>query len=97
MTLLHRFEPAKSGILLPGSLKLETGTERYPVNANGMIVIDLKPGDLLEVIDPQGRQPCEIVLFDAKALVNRMRLPFMVLLLSTATFQRFCSYLTRAR
>ena len=66
MTLLHRFEPAKSGILLPGSLKLETGTERYPVNANGMIVIDLKPGDLLEVIDPQGRQPCEIVLFDSK-------------------------------
>ena len=65
MTLLHRFETVKSGVILPGSLKLTTGTERYPVNPAGMIVIDLKPGDLLEVIDPQGRQPCELALFDS--------------------------------
>ncbi len=66
MILLHRYETVKSGVMLPGSLKLTTGTERYPVNANGMIVVDLKPGDLLEVIDPQGMQPCELALFDSK-------------------------------
>ncbi len=65
MNFMHRFEPVKSGVLVPGALKLAADTERYPVNANGMIVIDLKPGDLLEVIDPEGMQPCEIVLFDS--------------------------------
>jgi len=65
MIQLHRFEPAKSGVLLPGSLKLAANTERYPVNPNGMIVVDLKPGDLLEVIDPQGRQACELALFNS--------------------------------
>ncbi len=66
MIMMHRFEPAKSGVILPGSLKLPAGTERYPVNANGMIVIDLHPGDLLEIIDPEGRQPCELAIFDKK-------------------------------
>ena len=65
MILMHRYEPAKSGVILPGNMKLATGTERYPVNANGMIVVDLRPGDLIEVIDPQGRQACEIALFDS--------------------------------
>jgi len=65
MIMLHRFEPAKSGVMLPGSLKLESGTERYPVNANGMIVVDLRPGDLIEVIDPQGKQACELGLFNS--------------------------------
>ncbi len=65
MILLHRYEAVKSGVILPGSLKLAFGTERYPVNPNGMIVIDLYPGDLLEVIDPQGMQPCELALFDS--------------------------------
>ena len=65
MIFMHRYEPVKSGVLVPGALKLAADTERYPVNACGMIVIDLKPGDLLEVIDPQGMQTCEIALFDA--------------------------------
>ena len=54
MIMMHRFEPAKSGVIRPGSLKLPADTERYPVNADGMIVIDLHPGDLLEIIDPEG-------------------------------------------
>jgi len=65
MIMLHRYEPVKSGVLLPGSLKLAAGTERYPVNPEGMIVVDLRPGDLLEVIDPEGRQPCEVAVFDS--------------------------------
>ena len=64
MIMMHRFEPAKSGVILPGSLKLPSGTERYPVNARGMIVIDLHSGDLLEIIDPEGRQPCELAIFN---------------------------------
>ena len=63
MIMMHRYEPVKSGVLLPGNLKLAADTERYPVNANGMIVIDLHPGDLLEIIDPEGRQPCELAIF----------------------------------
>ena len=64
MIMMHRFEPAQSGVIRPGSLKLPADTERYPVNANGMIVIDLNPGDLLEIIDPEGRQQCELAIFD---------------------------------
>jgi len=64
MIMMHRFEPAQSGVIRPGSLKLPDDTERYPVNARGMIVIDLHPGDLLEVIDPQGRQRCELAIFN---------------------------------
>ena len=66
MIMMHRFEPAQSGVIRPGSLKLPADTERYPVNANGMIVIDLNPGDLLEIIDPEGRQQCELAIFDKK-------------------------------
>jgi len=65
MIMMHRFEPAQSGVIRPGSLKLPADTERYPVNANGMIVIDLYPGDLLEIIDPEGRQQCELAIFDS--------------------------------
>ncbi len=64
MIMMHRFETAKSGVILPGSLKLPADTERYPVNASGMIVIDLHPGDLLEIIDPEGRQQCELAIFN---------------------------------
>ena len=64
MIMMHRFEPAQSGVIRPGSLKLPADTERYPVNADGMIVIDLFPGDLLEIIDPEGKQQCELAIFD---------------------------------
>ena len=53
-----------SGILRPGINSLPDGLERYPLQAGGMIVLDLKPGDEIKVIDPEGLQACEVAVFD---------------------------------
>ncbi|OED40117.1 aminomethyltransferase [Chromatiales bacterium (ex Bugula neritina AB1)] len=53
-----------SGILHPGINSLPKGLERYPLQAGGLLVVDLKPGDELKVIDPEGLQPCEVAVFD---------------------------------
>ena len=43
-------------ILQPGLRLLAPGTERYRVRGGAMVVA-MSPGDNLEVIDPEGRQP----------------------------------------
>ena len=48
----------------PGLPFLGTGLERYPVRGGGATLIGLEPGDRLEVVDPEGRQNCEVVAFD---------------------------------
>ena len=53
-----------SGIIRPGINSLPDGLDRYPLQAGGMIVLDLKPGDELKVIDPEGLQACEVAVFD---------------------------------
>ncbi len=52
-------------VRVPGIRTLPPGTERYRISGGGALVIELHPGDLLEVIDPEGRQHCEIVAFGA--------------------------------
>ena len=64
MILMHRYEPAPSGVIVPGARKLKSGTERHPVSGGGMIVLDMNAGDTLEIIDPQGRQTCELTVFN---------------------------------
>ncbi len=53
-----------SGIIHPGINSLPKGQERYPLKAGGMLVVDLRPGDELNIVDPEGLQPCEVAVFD---------------------------------
>ena len=50
-------------IIEPGLPALEPGVERYQIQGGGAEVIALEPGDLLEIVDLEGRQICELVLF----------------------------------
>ena len=55
----------QTGILLPGLMMLGPGVERYRVTGGGATVVALDAGDELEIVDPEGRQRCELVAFDA--------------------------------
>ncbi|MGI9622000.1 MAG: DUF1989 domain-containing protein, partial [Acidimicrobiales bacterium] len=52
-------------ILEPGLWQPQPGTERYRVIGGGATAVHMEAGDRLEVIDPQGRQVCELVAFGA--------------------------------
>ena len=54
----------QSGILTPGVPLLPAGTERYVIEGGGSLVLDLMPGDELQVVDPEGLQRCEVAAFD---------------------------------
>jgi len=49
----------------PGLATRRLASEIYRVPGGGSAVISLEPGDRLTLIDPEGRQPGEIVAFDA--------------------------------
>ena len=57
--------PNQPRVLVPGLLMLGPGVERYRVTGGGATVLALDAGDELEIVDPEGRQPCELVAFDA--------------------------------
>ncbi|MCY3642544.1 MAG: DUF1989 domain-containing protein, partial [Acidimicrobiaceae bacterium] len=57
--------PEKPRVLVPGLMMLGPGVERYRVTGGGATVLALDAGDELEVVDPEGRQRCELVAFDA--------------------------------
>ncbi len=52
-------------VLVPGLMMLGPGAERYRVTGGGATVMALDAGDELEIVDPEGRQCCELVAFDA--------------------------------
>ena len=51
-------------ILEPGLRRLPSGMERYRVHGSSATVIALSKGDQIEIIDPEGRQYCELAVFD---------------------------------
>ena len=58
--------PATRGpIRVPGLPVLPPNVERYPIPGGGSRTLALDSGDELTVIDREGRQPCELVVFDA--------------------------------
>ena len=57
--------PVQTKVLMPGLMMLGPGVERYRVTGGGATVMALDAGDELEVVDPEGRQRCELVAFDA--------------------------------
>ena len=49
----------------PGLFARAPNLERYRVAAGGVSLVDLQPGDGLQVIDVEGRQPCALLALDA--------------------------------
>jgi len=49
----------------PGLFARAPHLERYRVAAGGVTLVDLQPGDRLQVIDIEGRQTCELLALDA--------------------------------
>jgi aminomethyltransferase len=55
--------PHRPKVLEPGLPTLDPDVERYVVRGGGAIAFALEPDDLLEIVDLEGRQPAELVLF----------------------------------
>ena len=53
----------------PGLRLLPPGVERYLVKGGGLSIITLNPDDKIEITDTEGKQKCEIIVFnkDGKA------------------------------
>ena len=50
----------------PGLNVLPPGVERYYVKGGGVSVIETNPEDKIEIINDEGKQICEITVFNAK-------------------------------
>ena len=50
----------------PGLRTLPPGVERYFVKGGGLSVIEVFPEDKIEIINEEGKQICEIIVFDAQ-------------------------------
>ncbi len=50
----------------PGLRLLPPGVERYTVNGGGLSVIEVLPEDKIEIVNDEGKQTCEIVVFNSK-------------------------------
>ncbi|MEP6566411.1 MAG: DUF1989 domain-containing protein, partial [Mesorhizobium sp.] len=56
--------PRPSLILRPGQIALPTGMERYTIQGNGAVLIDVKAGDTVTVRNVEGGQACELLAWD---------------------------------
>ena len=54
----------------PGLRSLPPGVERYLVKGGGLSLITLDPDDKIEITDTEGKQKCEIIVFNKSDLVN---------------------------
>jgi len=50
----------------PGLRVLPPGVERYFVRGGGLSVLEVSPEDKLEIINDEGKQICEVVVFNSK-------------------------------
>ena len=50
----------------PGLRILPPGVERYFVRGGGLSVLEVLPEDKIEIINEEGRQVCEIIVFNSK-------------------------------
>ena len=63
-TVPRRMPSPRPRLLEPGLRRLPPGTERYRVCGGGLSVFSLAVGDSVEIVDPEGRQRCELAVFD---------------------------------
>ena len=57
-------------VLEPGLNLLPPGVERYVVRAGGATVVSLRAGDQIDVVNPEGLQPCEVAAFTSQGVNN---------------------------
>ena len=50
----------------PGLRTLPPGVERYYVKGGGLSVIEVSPEDKIEIVNDEGKQTCEIIVFNTK-------------------------------
>ncbi len=50
----------------PGLRTLPPGVERYYVKGGGVSIIEISPEDKIDIINDEGKQLCEIIVFNAK-------------------------------
>ena len=55
-----------SEIKNPGLRILPPGVERYFVKGGGLSVIEVLPDDKIEIINEEGMQLCEVIVFNSK-------------------------------
>ena len=48
----------------PGLRSLPPGVERYLVKGGGLSIITLDPDDKIEITDTEGKQKCEVIVFN---------------------------------
>ena len=63
-------EPTSHNIKEPGLNILPPGVERYVVNGGGLTGIQIFPDDEIEIINDEGNQICEIIVFDKDGKSN---------------------------
>ena len=54
-----------NNIKSPGLRVLPPGVERYFVKGGGLSVIKVSPDDKIEIINDEGKQICEIIVFNS--------------------------------
>jgi len=52
-------------VLQPGLMLLAPGTERYIVHGGAATAVSVRAGDVVEIVDPSGRQAAEVAAFAA--------------------------------
>ena len=50
----------------PGLRTLPPGVERYYVRGGGLSVIEVLPEDKIEIVNDEGKQTCEVIVFNSK-------------------------------
>ena len=50
----------------PGLRTLPPGVERYFIKGGGLSVIEVSPEDKIEIVNDEGKQTCEIIVFNTK-------------------------------
>ena len=52
----------------PGLNVLPPGVERYVINGGGLTGVQIFPEDKIEIINNEGNQICEVVVFNSKGI-----------------------------
>ena len=50
----------------PGLRALPPGVERYFVQGGGISIIEISAEDKIEIINDEGKQTCEVIVFNSK-------------------------------
>ena len=68
---LQDFNIRRSNPIIKGSYSFPNNIERYIVKAQGLIGLDISGGDKIKIINTEGGQICEVVVFDDEGINNQ--------------------------